>query len=174
MQGSKFHCPWWKTVSPSAHYSPFSWSCSNRAVTLCSVFSGRTTFPFRLLCCLNLCFLRVKCLSIGQFPISDHFCCLCHFLNLMLAGLLVRADKCKFSTKGKTWCYSLLFAVFRHYLILGFEKSNSLTMGFVLQQGEVRLGCLLVLQGLYCSPESASQMELFTSRFKVNSCNMSH
>ncbi|ETE60106.1 Cohesin subunit SA-3, partial [Ophiophagus hannah] len=53
-----------------------------------------------------------------------------------------------------------------------FEKSNSLMMGFVLQQAEVRLRCLLALQGLYCSPEIASQMELFTSRFKERIVSM--
>uniref|UniRef100_A0A8C6XWU0 SCD domain-containing protein n=1 Tax=Naja naja TaxID=35670 RepID=A0A8C6XWU0_NAJNA len=42
------------------------------------------------------------------------------------------------------------------------------------KQREVRLRCLFALQGLYCSPETASQMELFTSRFKVNSRNISH
>ncbi|XP_034280018.1 cohesin subunit SA-3 isoform X1 [Pantherophis guttatus] len=40
------------------------------------------------------------------------------------------------------------------------------------KQGEVRLGCLLALQGLYCSPETASQMELFTSRFKERIVSM--
>ncbi|XP_032074548.1 cohesin subunit SA-3 [Thamnophis elegans] len=40
------------------------------------------------------------------------------------------------------------------------------------KQGEVRLGCLHALQGLYCSPETASQMELFTSRFKERIVSM--
>ncbi|XP_070600408.1 cohesin subunit SA-3 [Erythrolamprus reginae] len=40
------------------------------------------------------------------------------------------------------------------------------------KQGEVRLGCLLALQGLYRSPEVASQMELFTSRFKERMVSM--
>ncbi|XP_063152835.1 cohesin subunit SA-3 [Candoia aspera] len=40
------------------------------------------------------------------------------------------------------------------------------------KQGEVRLKCLLALQGLYCSGETASQMELFTSRFKERIVSM--
>uniref|UniRef100_A0A8C8RV54 Stromal antigen 3 n=1 Tax=Pelusios castaneus TaxID=367368 RepID=A0A8C8RV54_9SAUR len=34
------------------------------------------------------------------------------------------------------------------------------------KQRDVRLKCLKALQGLYCSREMASRMELFTSRFK--------
>ncbi|KAG8131425.1 hypothetical protein E2320_009365, partial [Naja naja] len=52
------------------------------------------------------------------------------------------------------------------------KRSSSLMMGFVLQQREVRLRCLFALQGLYCSPETASQMELFTSRFKERIVSM--
>ncbi|KAM3840965.1 cohesin subunit SA-3 [Vipera latastei] len=40
------------------------------------------------------------------------------------------------------------------------------------KQGEVRLRCLLALQGLYGSPETALQMELFTSRFKERIVSM--
>ncbi|XP_009892748.1 PREDICTED: cohesin subunit SA-3, partial [Charadrius vociferus] len=35
------------------------------------------------------------------------------------------------------------------------------------KQGEVRLQCVKVLQGLYCCRDTAAHMELFTSRFKV-------
>lgn len=168
MQGSKLHRPWWRAVYHL--YSPFSWSCSNRAVPLCCALCGNKEqlriCPFRLSCWLSLCFLRVKCLSIEQFPIFDHFCCPCHFLNLMLAGLLVGADRCKFSRKGKTWCYSLQFLD-----LIWCWLWHRL---FVSQQGEVRLRCLLALQGLYGSPETALQMELFTGRFKVSSQNVSH
>ncbi|XP_029141815.1 cohesin subunit SA-3 [Protobothrops mucrosquamatus] len=40
------------------------------------------------------------------------------------------------------------------------------------KQGEVRLRCLLALQGLYGSPETALQMELFTGRFKERIVSM--
>uniref|UniRef100_A0ABM5G4Q1 Cohesin subunit SA n=1 Tax=Pogona vitticeps TaxID=103695 RepID=A0ABM5G4Q1_9SAUR len=40
------------------------------------------------------------------------------------------------------------------------------------KQGEVRLKCLLALHGLYCSQETASRMELFTSRFKERMVSM--
>lgn len=39
---------------------------------------------------------------------------------------------------------------------------------FVLQQAEVRLKCLLGLQGIYSRKELVSRMDLFTNRFKVN------
>ncbi|KAL7990164.1 hypothetical protein Chor_010518 [Crotalus horridus] len=39
-------------------------------------------------------------------------------------------------------------------------------------KGEVRLRCLLALQGLYGSPETALQMELFTGRFKERIVSM--
>lgn len=39
---------------------------------------------------------------------------------------------------------------------------------FVLQQPEVRLKCLLGLQGIYSRKELVSRMDLFTNRFKVN------
>nr|XP_034977888.1 cohesin subunit SA-3 [Zootoca vivipara] len=40
------------------------------------------------------------------------------------------------------------------------------------KQGEVRLKCLLALQGLYRSQERAARMELFTSRFKERMVSM--
>ncbi|XP_048352683.1 cohesin subunit SA-3 [Sphaerodactylus townsendi] len=40
------------------------------------------------------------------------------------------------------------------------------------KQGEVRLKCLLALQGLYRNQEMASRMELFTSRFKERMVSM--
>ncbi|XP_067323235.1 cohesin subunit SA-3 [Anolis sagrei] len=40
------------------------------------------------------------------------------------------------------------------------------------KQGEVRLKCLLALQGLYRSQETAAGMELFTSRFKERMVSM--
>ncbi|XP_015263910.1 PREDICTED: cohesin subunit SA-3 [Gekko japonicus] len=40
------------------------------------------------------------------------------------------------------------------------------------KQGEVRLRCLLALQGLYRNQEMASRMELFTSRFKERMVSM--
>ncbi|CAI5778694.1 cohesin subunit SA-3 [Podarcis lilfordi] len=40
------------------------------------------------------------------------------------------------------------------------------------KQGEVRLKCLLALQGLYHSQERAARMELFTSRFKERMVSM--
>ncbi|XP_063002284.1 cohesin subunit SA-3 [Elgaria multicarinata webbii] len=40
------------------------------------------------------------------------------------------------------------------------------------KQGEVRLKCLLTLQGLYRSQERAARMELFTSRFKERMVSM--
>ncbi|XP_061439714.1 cohesin subunit SA-3 isoform X2 [Rhineura floridana] len=40
------------------------------------------------------------------------------------------------------------------------------------KQGEVRLKCLLALQGLYRSQEMAARMELFTSRFKERMVSM--
>ncbi|XP_007444165.1 cohesin subunit SA-3 [Python bivittatus] len=62
----------------------------------------------------------------------------------------------------------------QHYTISFLTDGYLKYIGWTLhdKQGEVRLKCLLALQGLYCSRETASQMELFTSRFKERIVSM--
>ena len=40
---------------------------------------------------------------------------------------------------------------------------------FLLQVGDVRLGCLKCLEPLYSTDELSPKLELFTNRFKVRS-----